>query len=64
MLDQNPLGTFADVTMDYDDRNLPLTSEAHPPLDRNNPEGFFAALAVLFVVTVVIVVLLLRVTPQ
>jgi hypothetical protein len=50
--------------MDYDDRNLPLTSEAHPPLDRNNPEGFFAALAVLFVVTVAIVVLLLRVTPQ
>jgi hypothetical protein len=56
--------TFANETMDYDDRNIPILAETHPPPDQNNPEGFFTALAILFVVTVIIVVLLLRVTPQ
>jgi hypothetical protein len=51
--------------MEYGDKNVPLTQEVLPSfVNRDNPEGFFPALAVLFVVTVAIVVLLLNQTPQ
>ena len=50
--------------MDHDEKSLPLTPEPHSPVNQDNPEGFFTALAVLFVVTAAILFLLLNQTPQ